>query len=225
MAMNINKSTGDAIWLDETYYCDYRSDDFTGVVVPHGNSSRETALTLFEYVRDTIPLSADSLSVTASATMKKGYGACWNKTLLMVALLRKFSIPARIAKRPLRRAFLKPLIGNDVYFNNDPYYHCFVQVHLEGSWLDADPSVDGKTYQKCYRPLKVSWNIQWDGKRDHVIHTENIAGSPETIEDIEASFSVGIGNRSIPGFILPFLNRKYWKKTGWSNEMNRKCCV
>ncbi|HNR90539.1 MAG TPA: transglutaminase family protein [Spirochaetota bacterium] len=220
--MNIGARPGDAVWMSETYYCDYRNAVFACVAVPHGETPRETAMALFEYVRDTMPLSADSLGVTASETLEKGYGACWNKALVLVALLRKHSIPGRIVKRPLRRVFLKPLIGNGVYVNNNPYYHCFVQAHLAGGWVSADPSLDARTYETCYKPMKVPWDIQWDGKSDHVIHTDHSAGAPEVIEDIDASFNAGIGNRSIPNFIIPFLNGNYWKKTGWDAVMSNR---
>ncbi len=206
-------------YLKETYYCDYNNPIFQDVPIKPSKSTRDTAIDVFHFVRDNFPLSADTVKVSASETMKKGYGACWNKALLMVALLRKYSIPGRIVKHPLKKEFLKPLIGNDVLFLNNPYYHCFVQVLVDGNWVLADPSLDAVSYEKLYRPLHVKWNINWDGKTDHKIHVDKILGQVEIINDIDASFNSGLGNRSTPGFLIPVFNKKYWKKTGWHHKM------
>lgn len=208
-------------YLKETYYCDYHDPIFQTIPLPSPQSLRAASIEIFRYVRDTLPLSAESLNVKASETMKKKYGACWNKALLMVALLRKHAIPSRIVAHPLKKDFLKPLLGNDVLFINNPYHHCFVQLAIEGSWLYADPSLDKITFEKLYLPLGPAWNIDWDGKSDHIIHTDKILGPPRVIEDIDASFNSGIGNRSTPSFLLPLFNKRYWKKTGWDQVMNQ----
>ena len=212
---------GNEPYLQETYYCDFNNPVFRNVPIKHSKSLRAASIEVFLFVRDSFPLCADSLKTKASETLKKKYGACWNKALLMVALLRKYSIPSRIVKHPLKKDFLKPILGNDFLFINNPYYHCFVQINIDGNWIFADPSLDAKSYEKLYLPLGVKWNINWDGKSDHVIHNDKIVGRVEQLDDIDKSFNSGLGNRSTPGFLIPFFNNKYWKKTGWDQIMNK----
>jgi hypothetical protein len=208
--------------LQETYYCDFNNPIIQNISKHILESKHHTVIRIFNFVRDNYPLCADVVKVKASETAEKGYGACWNKALVMTALLRNSSIPSRMVKHPLKREFLEPLMGDDVQFLNNPFYHCFVQVLIEGKWIFADPSLDSKSYEVLYRPLNVKWNITWDGKTDHIIHNDKILGPIEIIDDIDNSFNSGLGNNSTPEFLIPLLNRKYWEKTGWDKEMNKK---
>ena len=110
-------------YLKETYFCDFNHPIFKNISINKTNSTSATAIEIFNYVRDNLPLCSDLVKVKASETMNKRYGACWNKALLMVAILRKYSIPGRIVKHPLKKDFLKPIIGNDSIFVNNPFYH------------------------------------------------------------------------------------------------------
>ncbi len=215
-------SENNQMYLKETYYCNFNHPFFEKLQINHSKSKSSTAVEIFNFVRDTLPLCGDAVKVKASETMIKQYGACWNKALLLVALCRKYSIPSRIVKHPLNKHFLKPLLGNDVLFINNPYYHCFVQMHIDGKWIYADPSLDNKTFESLYRPLNVTWGIKWDGKSDHIIYNENILGPIEIIEDIDQTFNSGLGNKSNPRFIINILNKKYWKKTGWDKVLIKK---
>ncbi|MCU0848729.1 MAG: transglutaminase family protein [Spirochaetes bacterium] len=212
-------SENNKMFLNETYYCDFNNPVFENLPINLSKSISSTAVEIFNFVRDSLPLCADAIKVKASETMRKKYGACWNKALLLAAISRKYSIPGRIVKRPLNKNFLKPLLGNDVFFINNPYYHYFVQMLIDGQWTYADPSLDSKSFDALYRPLNVAWGIKWDGKSDHIIHNENILGPIEVIDDIDQAFNSGLGNRSTPGYLINILNKKYWKKTGWDKVL------
>jgi hypothetical protein len=208
--------------FQETYYCNFHNPILQNLSKNILESKNNKAIKLFEFVRDNYPLCADGVKVKASETAEKGYGACWNKALLLTALLRNSLIPSRMVKIPLKREFLEPLIGDDVQFLNNPFYHCFVQMFIDDHWVFADPSLDSKSFNVLYRPLNVEWNITWDGKTDHIIHTDKILGPIEIIEDIDNSFNSGLGNQLTPESLIPVMNRKYWKKTGWDKGMENR---
>ncbi len=208
--------------LQETYYCDFHNPILQNLSKKILESKNNKAIKLFEIVRDNYPLCVDGVKVRASETAEKGYGACWNKALLLIALLRNSLIPSRMVKIPLKREFLEPLIGDDFQFLNNPFYHCFVQVLIDDRWVFADPSLDSKSFDVLYRPLNVEWDISWDGQTDHIIHKENILGPIEIIEDIDQSFNSGLGNQVTPESVIPGLNKKCWEKTGWDKEMKTR---
>lgn len=208
--------------LQETYYCDFNNPILQNMSKNILKSKQDVAIKLFEFVRDNYPLSVDIEKVKASETAQKGYGACWNKALLMIALLRNSLIPSRIVKIPLKREFLEPLIGDDVQFLNNPFHHFFVQILIDNKWLYADPSVDSKSYKVLYLPLNVEWNVTWDGKTDHVIHKDKILGPIEIIDEIDNSFNSGLGNNLTPESLIPLMNKKYWGKTGWDKGMKNR---
>lgn len=209
-------------YLQETTYCDCNDPLIkkTAERFMHGGNS--PAVGIFSFVRDSYPLCADAVKVKASETAKKGYGACWNKALVMIALLRSCGVPSRMVMRPLDKEFLRPLLGGDVLLLNNPYYHCYVQVLAHGAWISADPSLDTRTFEALYRPAGVAWSIEWDGREDHVIHDDKSMGPMAVVDDIDRAIGTGFGNRPTPGFIMPMLNRKYWKKTGWYEYMKKK---
>ena len=213
---------GEDRYLQETYYCDFRNPILQNLSKNILKSKQDVAIKLFEFVRDNYPIGLDAVRVRASETAQKGFGGCWNKALLLVAFLRNASIPCNIVKIPLKRDFIEPLIEDDVQFLNNPFYHCFVQILVDGRWVFADPSVDSKSYDALYLPLNVEWNVTWDGKTDHINHKDKILGPMEIIDDIDKSFNSGLGNNSTPESLIPIMNKKYWEKSGWDKEMENR---
>jgi transglutaminase-like putative cysteine protease len=209
-------------YLQETYYCDYSNLMIQKTAQQFIDLNEDVAVEIFNFVRDGYPICADEISEKASKTMQKGYGACWNKALVLIALLRYCSIQCRMVKHPLKKEFLKPLLGNNIFFLNNPYYHFFVQIYMNKKWISVDPSLDSKTYNVLYQPLNVPWNIDWDGKNDHIIHKDKIAGPIEIIYDIDGEFNNCIGNKSTQRLFISFLNSILWKKTGWHNLIQEK---
>ena len=205
--------------LQETYYCDFHNPILQSLSKEILRSKHSNVIKLFEFVRDNYPLCVDGVKVKASETVEKGYGACWNKALLLTALLRNSLIASRMVKIPLKREFLEPLMGEVVQFLNNPFYHCFVQILIDDHWFFADPSLDSKSFDVLYRPLNVEWDITWDGRSDHIIHTDKILGPIEILEDMDKAFNSGLGNHLTPESAIPGLNRKIWQKTGWDKEM------
>ncbi len=208
--------------LKETFYCNFNHPAITDLAAhlsAAGTSDPlEVAKRSFYHVRDEIPYGLDLFRRKASETLERGYGVCWNKSLLLVALLRCNLIPAYFGSIPMRREFSKPAAGLAYLFTNNPYHHCVAHAHLNGRWIVLDTVLDQKTYDTCYRPLNVQWGIDWDGENDCRLYEEHIAGPAEMHRDIDQTIDNKVGNKEWPWIFAimanKMINRKLWRRTG-----------
>ena len=195
----IDKSTSCKIqneqstYLEETYFLNYSDPVFDDLQFNTDASRRETAIEIFEFVRDGKVLYYRDLGLNASEVQNDSLGACWNKALLTTALLRKYGIPSKIIKVPLDPEFLRPLSGDFVLQIPSPFYHCFIQVKLDGEWIYCDPSVNHDNW-KIYEASKVQWNYAWDGKTDQILHEDFMLDEFEVIENVDLEYGTTIGN-------------------------------
>ncbi len=203
---------------EATRFCDFEQPAISSLArdLARGETdARKIVEAVFKYVRDNIRFGIDSVQVKASETLTKGYGTCWNKSLLMIALLRSNGIPARMACNPLKREFMIPLVGEAYKGMQELFNHCFVQVQLEGRWISVDATVDARTYQKLFVPHGVAWGIDWNGKDDMRLYTEHIAGAAEIFEDLDSAIERNVGNLLPPASEFdavfgPF-NQQMWR--------------
>lgn len=213
--------------LQRTFYCDH---DHLGIQEAaadlRAGEEDPVAITRrsFYFVRDRIRFGIDLYQRKASETLKRGYGACWNKSLLLVALLRCNQIPARFGSVPLRRDFIKPAIGAWHWLVNNPYNHCLVHVYLDGRWTVLDPVLDKGTYETSFLPLGVAWGIDWNGKDDVRLYTESVIGPTTMRLDIDAAINTKAGNTEMPQYFAIagnwFINRTAWKRSGNNSCMS-----
>jgi transglutaminase-like putative cysteine protease len=133
-------------------------------------TDREKALALFYFVRDAIKYnpydSADRYEYSiASATLKRGYGLCFQKAAVLVAMCRSVGIPARfgfadIRNHQMSERFLKMMCGSNILV-----YHGFAEIHLDGKWVIATPAFDLETCtENGYIP------VEFDGINDARLH-------------------------------------------------------
>jgi len=129
-------------------------------------TDKEKAIALFYFVRDNIKYnpydSADRYEYSiASATLKRGYGLCFQKAAVLVAMCRVLEIPARfgfadIRNHILSQRFLEMMCGSDVLV-----YHGFAEIHLDGKWVIATPAYDlGLCEENGFVPT------EFDGEHD-----------------------------------------------------------
>jgi transglutaminase-like putative cysteine protease len=204
--------------IQKSIYCDVDHPAVSSSAKDRANNESDPAMVtrlIFKHVRDNIRFGFDLVRVKASETLTKGYGACWNKALLLVALLRSNKIPARMAYNPVNREFMRPAMGDACQTLVEPFNHCFTQVQLNGKWVTADATLDTPTYRKLFLPYQVSWGIDWDGKIDMQLYTEHIAGPVVVIEDIDAAILQNVGNVLPPpseaeAFFRP-ANQQMWQ--------------
>ncbi|MBT8340062.1 MAG: transglutaminase family protein [Desulfatitalea sp.] len=184
-------------YLQKSVYCDF---DHTAVsslardLAKDEQGPARVTEAAFKYIRDNIRFGFDLVRVKASETLSKGYGVCYNKSLLLVALLRSNKIPSRMAYYPVNREFMRPAMGEACQTLTESFNHCFTQVLLNGEWIATDATLDTATYQKLFKPFQVSWGIDWNGKEDMQLYTEHITGPVVVIEDIDTAIQKDMGN-------------------------------
>ena len=196
-----NKETPMEQALRDTYYCDFNQHDLrtlgTSLSV-NAKDENQVAKNIFQYVRDNISYGFDIFQRKASDTLRKGYGVCWNKALLVVALLRYNGIPAHFGSIPVKREFSRPVAGSAYRFTKNPFNHCVAHASLNGRWVVMDTILDKRTFQACYKPLNVTWEIGWDGESDCKLYTEHVMGPAVMHLDIDETLDKKVGNREWP---------------------------
>jgi transglutaminase-like putative cysteine protease len=212
------EETMDETCTRKSVYCDFDHPAVAGLAKDLASTAPDPArvtLAAFNYIRDNIRFGFDLVQVKASETLAKGYGVCYNKSLLLVALLRSNKIPSRMAYYPVNREFMRPAMGEACQTMTETFNHCFTQVLLNGEWVATDATLDTATYQKLFKPYPVSWGIDWDGKKDMQLYTENIAGPAVVIEDIDAAIQQDMGNVLPPPAeaeaFFGLANRQMWQ--------------
>lgn len=191
----------DQVNIQETVFCDSNHTAVSSLAKKLAGDETDTGKiteAAFKHVRDNIRFGFDLVQVKASETLEKGYGVCWNKALLMVALLRANQVSARLAFNPVKREFMKPVMGEACQTLPETINHCFAQVHLGSDWICVDATLDNATYEKLFVPHGVDWGIDWNGTEDLRLYTENIVGPVEYIKDIDAAILRDIGNSMPP---------------------------
>jgi transglutaminase-like putative cysteine protease len=210
---------GDSI--EPTYYCDFDHPalkEQAAFLARDAEDAYQVALRTFIWVRDRVRFGFDLVRVRASDTLKKGYGACFNKSLLLTSLLRANGIPAMFCSAPVSRWFMKPYIGMQCLLINNPFHHCLVKTQIDGEWLFAEPTLDQKTYEAFYRPLGVDWGIDWSREHQDRLYKEHLMGEPVIHDDLDKAISRNVGNTILPAPIALALsnriNQRAWKRLG-----------
>jgi transglutaminase-like putative cysteine protease len=204
--------------LQKTTFCDFNHPAVVTLAkkLADGETDpKKITEATFKHVRDNIRFGCDLVQVKASETLAKGYGACWNKALLMVALLRSNQIPARLAFNPVKRDFMRPTLGEASETLHETENHCFALVWLNDKWIAVDATLDAPTYQNLFVPHNVPWGIDWNGTEDMRLYTENIVGPIDFFKDIDAAIQQDVGYLMPPPSkaeaIFGPLNQRMWK--------------
>jgi transglutaminase-like putative cysteine protease len=182
--------------LQETFYCDFSHpaiEKLANKIAGEDTDRRKITETTFKYVRNNVRFGCDLVKVKASETLTKGYGVCWNKALLLVALLRRNGIPARMGYNLVKREFMKPAFGEEYKTLHNTENHCFTLVNLNNEWVAVDATLDPRTYEKFYAPTGVTWGIEWNLQDSMHLYTENIVGPIRYFEDIDAALKNDVG--------------------------------
>lgn len=155
-------------YLKETQYFDFSSNEVRELALQvQGSSPMEIAQSIYYLVRDTIRYNPYIVrfgeeSFKASHGLKMGESYCIPKAGLIVALCRKFGIPARLGLADVRNhlsseKFIE-MIGTD-YFA----MHGYAEVFIDEQWIKTTPVFNKELCEKFnVEPL------EWDGKSDAV---------------------------------------------------------
>lgn len=152
-------------------------------------NDEEKAKALFYWVRDQIKYRQGSFYLTkstfkASTNLRRGYGFCVSKAVLLSTLARAVKIPARI--------HLCDIINHKIpqkvidYMGTEIFYiHGYSELFLGGKWLKLTPAFDKQTSIKGNYVL-----VEFDGVHDALFPSHDDEGNPfvEYLED-RGSFS------------------------------------
>ncbi|KAB0672094.1 transglutaminase family protein [Oryzomonas sagensis] len=133
---------------------------------------------LFEWVRDTIPHSADAgldiVTCTASEVLRHGTGICFAKSHLLAALLRAVGIPAGFCYQVLR---LDPPV------DNEPVLHGFNGIYLATlhKWIRVDARGNRKGINAQFSVEKEQLAFAMDPEADEFIYEAIFAAPVESV--------------------------------------------
>ena len=129
------------------------------------NTDKGKAVEIYYLVRDSFPYNpysfvegTDTFAAQFCVQSKQGY--CIPKAALMVALCRKFGIPAKIGFADVTNHLSSPkllaLLRTDVFT-----MHGYVAVYLNGKWIKATP-----TFNKQLCKRMGTKTLEFDGEQD-----------------------------------------------------------
>lgn len=173
--------------LESTLYidCDAASVKDKALDFVHGIlSPREKAIRIFYGVRDGIKYTIYgkrtlSEHFRASAILAAGEGYCVQKAILLVALARAASIPARLRFASIRSHIVPKDLLEKRGTNLFPY-HGYTDLLLEGAWVKATPTFDMASCEDGgLRP------VEFDAQHDAMLPSTTLDGRRhiEYVED------------------------------------------
>jgi hypothetical protein len=139
------------------------------------SAERDRAIRIFYAVRDGIRYSIygkRSLPehFRASSVLSAGEGYCVQKAIVLVALARAASIPARLRFAAIRNHLMPEKLlkkrGTNFFA-----YHGYTDLYLEGSWVKATPTFDIVCCKNAgLRP------VDFDGEHDALLPSQTLDG-------------------------------------------------
>ncbi len=167
------------IYLKPTYFIDSDSSEiieFSGENIKDEKTDIEKAVKLYYAVRDGFrydpyKIDLERAAFKASSVLKKGYGFCINKAVLLTAAARAAGIPARLGfadvKNHLTSKKLTELMQTDVFL-----YHGYSELFLDHKWVKATPAFNLRLCRRFnVKPL------EFDGTGDSVFHEFDTNGN------------------------------------------------
>lgn len=157
-------------YLSATKVCDVDSPDIkmkSYLLTKKSYSEKQKAIDIFNFVRDEIKYRFDYPYTKASETLKKGYGNCFNKTNLQIALLRSCGIYAGYKIYLIKKDVFFPIVPEEIYkLINQPTIHVSCAIYLEEKWIEADPTIDFELYNRIYRNIENWKYSDWEGANE-----------------------------------------------------------
>ncbi|MFV0436796.1 MAG: transglutaminase-like domain-containing protein [Desulfopila sp.] len=170
MTVNENLVASEVIdWRDP------RVREFVNETTAGQEDPKEKVVALYSAVRDTIRYDPYRLELSvcgmkASATLKKGYGWCVSKAVLLAACCRAVGVPARLGfgdvKNHMSSKRLMARMGTDVF-----YWHGYTEILLADRWVKATPAFNRSLCEKLGIAV-----LEFDGERDSILQMHDRTG-------------------------------------------------
>jgi transglutaminase-like putative cysteine protease len=166
-------------YLQNTYFIDSDSADIKNFVqerIDKNDSQKEKAIKLYYAVRDeirydpyNIDLSKEALK--ASSILKKKYGYCVAKSILLAAVFRNSGLPSRLGfanvKNHLNSKRLREVMQSDEFI-----FHGYTEVFLNQKWVKCTPAFNKSLCEKA-----GILTLEFDGENDSIFHPFNKEGN------------------------------------------------
>lgn len=135
----------------------------------------EYAKLAFYYVRDTIKYRVTAEYSTpqylkASETIKRRYGHCVSKAIVLTALLRKQQIPCRLHFVDLKNHRMSANWMKT--WGEKLLWHGYVEILQDGKWIAANPAFD---VELCLKNDYIP--VEFDGENDALFSKYDIHGN------------------------------------------------
>ncbi len=178
-------------------------------------SDVEKAKALFYWVRDEIKYNMAAYymiksNFKASVTLRRGYGFCVSKAVLLSAMCRAVGIPAKIHIVDIINHKISQKIVE--FLGSKKFYcHGYSEILLNDKWIKATPVFDKFTAMKAgYLPM-----AEFDGKNDGILSKYDVEGN----KFIDYFGDRGSFNELPYAEIATVINEKYAEtiKRGFSN--------
>lgn len=166
------------IYLKPTYTIDSNSDFVKTKAFSLTKESappEEKAKKLFYFVRDEIrynpyPPMHELEYYIASTVIKNRKGFCIQKAVVLTALSRAISIPARLVFADIKN-YLVPQKLMELMGTNLFTYHGYCELLINDKWVKATPAFDKKM---CVENDIIP--VEFNGRDDAVLHQKNKKG-------------------------------------------------
>jgi transglutaminase-like putative cysteine protease len=129
------------------------------------SSDKKKAMALFHWVRDKIVYKQGSFYLTkntfkASTNLRRGYGFCVSKAILLSTFARSVGIPARIHLADIINHKTSKRVV-ELMKTNIFYVHGYSELYLNDKWIKLTPAFDKELSSKANYPL-----VEFDGEND-----------------------------------------------------------
>lgn len=140
-------------------------------ITADSGSAKDSALSIFYFVRDNIVYGGSDPCGKASHTLKAGVGACKVKANAQMCLLRALGIPARLHAASVKTEAIKGLYPGLILKKlPEVLRHVWCECHLSGTWIACDSTFDEPLLNGLLRKGRLSKQaiptIDWDGEND-----------------------------------------------------------
>jgi transglutaminase-like putative cysteine protease len=158
--------------------------DKTRSILEGISGPREKAITIFYAVRDGIKYTiygqrSRPEHFRASTILAAGEGYCVQKAIILVAMARAASIPARLRLAAIRSHIVPKELLEKRGTNLFPF-HGYTDLFIEGAWIKATPTFDLASCKEAgLRP------VEFDGQHDALLPSTTLDGRRhvEYVED------------------------------------------
>ena len=159
-------------YLQPTEFLDFdkkRVSDKAFEIIEGLKSDKEKAIALFYWVRDEIRYMMSAFymiksNFKASVTLRRGYGFCVSKAVLLSSFARAVGIPAQVHLADIRNNMV-PQETIDLLGTNQFLYHGYSEFYLNNKWVKATPVFDKITAQRAgFLPF-----VEFDGIHDGIL--------------------------------------------------------